>query len=174
MHFVAAQGPRRYGDALYAEHILKNELGVEGTVSVNQRPDRLGLDSNGGNVGVHPVFMQPKKNSRISLAVINIYMNSYKNFKDTAKTDGWLISNGINPNQLTVGTPELLQAQKLATKSLRDHSRLLDQDQIVVLQRFLKMAIGPKRKRITQGECYRVLNITKKVQRLYAKSTKRM
>ena len=100
-------------------------------------------------------------------------MNRYKNIKDTAKTDKWLSANGVLPSQIYIGVAELFQAQKLATLSLRNHGRLMSQEQITTLQSFLRMANGAKRSKITQGQCFKVLNITKKVQRLFCKSIKR-
>jgi hypothetical protein len=100
-------------------------------------------------------------------------MNNYNNIRDTATTDKWLRSNGVQPSQIYIGVAELFQAQKLATLSLRNHGPLMSQEQISALQNFLKAANSSKRSKITQGQCFQVLNITKKVQRLYSKSTKR-
>jgi predicted ATPase len=100
-------------------------------------------------------------------------MNQYKNIKDRQKTDAWLKSNGININQIYVGTAELFQAQSLATKTLRDHGSLLEQNQSAVLNNFLRAARSSKRDKITQAQCFKVLNITKQAQRKLAKLTKR-
>lgn len=100
-------------------------------------------------------------------------MNNYNNIRDTATADKWLRSNGVQPGQIYIGVAELFQAQKLATLSLRNHGLLMSQEHILTLQNFLKAANGSKRSKITQGQCFQVLNITKKVQRLYSKSIKR-
>lgn len=100
-------------------------------------------------------------------------MNNYNNIRDTATADKWLRSNGVQPGQIYIGVTELFQAQKLATWSLKNHGPLLVKDQILTLQNFLKAANSSKRSKITQGQCFQVLNITKKVQRLYSKSIKR-
>ena len=100
-------------------------------------------------------------------------MNQYKNIKDRQKTDAWLKSNGIGINQIYVGTAELFQAQKLATNSLKLHSQVLEQNQAATLNNFLLAARSNKRNKITQGQCFKVLNISKQVQRKYAKLMKR-
>jgi predicted ATPase len=100
-------------------------------------------------------------------------MNQYKNIKDRQKTDAWLKSNGININQIYVGTAELFQAQSLATTTLKNHGSLLEQNQAAVLNNFLRAARSSKRDKITQAQCFKVLNITKQAQRKLAKLTKR-
>lgn len=100
-------------------------------------------------------------------------MDKFKNLKDTERTNAWLKSNGIGVNQIYAGTAELFQAQKLATIALRDHGSLLEQHQANILHNFLRAANnGQKRLKITQGQCFKALNITKKIQRMYAKLTK--
>jgi hypothetical protein len=120
------------------------------------------------------VFIPPP-NEKIFVILwcgINTCMNNYNNIRDTATADKWLRSNGVQPGQIYIGVAELFQAQKLATLSLRNHGLLMNQEQISTLQNFLKAANSSKRTKITQGQCFQVLNITKKVQRLYSKSTK--
>jgi hypothetical protein len=107
------------------------------------------------------------------LAFINTCMETFKNIADRQKTDAWLKSNGISANQIYVGTAELFQAQKLATNTLKNHVKLLEQNQAATLNNFLRAANGAKRSKITQGQCFKVLNITKQAQRKYAKLIKR-
>ena len=107
------------------------------------------------------------------LALINTCMETFKNIADRRKTDAWLKSNGIGANQIYVGTAELFQAQKLATNTLKNHVKLLEQNQAATLNNFLRAANGVKRSKITQGQCFKVLNITKQAQRKYAKLIKR-
>jgi hypothetical protein len=100
-------------------------------------------------------------------------MDTFKNLKDIERTNAWLKSKGIGANQIYVGTAQLFQAQKLATMTLRDYGSLLAQNQAHVLHNFLRAAnSGQKRLKITQGQCFKVLNITKQVQRKYLKLTK--
>lgn len=107
------------------------------------------------------------------LADINNCMETYKNTIDTQKTNTWLKGNGINVSQIYVGSAELFQAQKLATTTLKDHVKLLEQNQAAVLNNFLRAANGKQRLKITQAQCFKVLNITKQAQRKYAQSIKR-
>ena len=100
-------------------------------------------------------------------------MNQYKNINDRKKTNAWLKSNGIGINQIYVGTAELFQAQSMATTTLRDHGSLLEQNQAATLNNFLLAARSNKRNKITQGQCFKVLNISKQAQRKCAKLTKR-
>lgn len=113
------------------------------------------------------------KKARSYLAFINTCMETFKNIADRRKTDAWLKSNGISANQIYVGTAELFQAQKLATNTLKNHVKLLEQNQAATLNNFLRAANGAKRSKITQGQCFKVLNITKQAQRKYAKLIKR-
>jgi hypothetical protein len=110
---------------------------------------------------------------RSYLASINNYMQTYKNITDRRKTDAWLKSNGISVNQIYVGSAQLFLAQKLATTTLKDHVQLLQQNQAAVLNNFLRAANGQQRIKITQAQCFKVLNITKQAQRKYAQSIKR-
>ena len=55
------------------------------------------------------------------------------NFKDIQhinQTDDWLAMNGINVAHIYAGTAELFQATKLATATLKDWGRLLEQNQV--------------------------------------------
>lgn len=90
------------------------------------------------------------------------------------RTDKWFTENGINIKHIYAGTTELFEAQKLATTTLKQHGRLLQYNQATVLNAFLKDA-GKKnaRSKITQGQCFKVMNIAKKTQRLYAKINKK-
>jgi hypothetical protein len=91
----------------------------------------------------------------------------------TQQTDKWLKSNGINVAHIYVGTEELFQATKLATLTLRDYGRLLEQNQAHTLNNFLKATRSAKtRNKITQGQCYKVLNITKQAVKRAAKARK--
>jgi hypothetical protein len=98
------------------------------------------------------------------------------NFKDTQQskqTDKWLKHNGINVAHIYVGTTELFQATKLAMTTLKDFGRLLEQNQAHTLNNFLKAArSGKTRTKITQGQCFKVMNIAKQAQRKSAKFLK--
>ena len=94
-------------------------------------------------------------------------------FQQTQQTNRWLKSNGVNVAHIYVGTAELFQATKLATTTLREHGRLLGHNEANTLNSFLKATRNAeKRKKITQSQCYKVMNIAKKAQRLCAKHNK--
>ena len=98
------------------------------------------------------------------------------NFKDTQQrkqTDAWLATNGVNVAHIYAGTAELFQATKLATTTLKDCGKLLDEMQAQALNQFLKSTRSVKsRDKITQGQCFKVMNIAKQVQRKSAKFSK--
>lgn len=90
------------------------------------------------------------------------------------RTDKWLADNGINIKHIYAGTTELFETQKLATTTLKQHGKLLQHNQAATLNAFLKVA-GMKntRSKITQGQCYKVMNIAKQAQRFYSKINKK-
>ena len=98
------------------------------------------------------------------------------NFKDTQQrkqTDAWLATNGVNVAHIYAGTAELFQATKLATATLKDWGSLLEQSQAQTLNKFLMATrVVNKRNNITQGQCFRVMNIAKQAQRRSAKFNK--
>lgn len=105
-------------------------------------------------------------------SLLNTCMNN-TDIKQRNQTDKWLKQNGINVAHIYVGTAELFQATKLATTTLRDFGRLLQQGQANTLNDFLKSArSGKTRSKITQGQCYKVMNIAKQAQRRSAKFSK--
>jgi len=98
---------------------------------------------------------------------------NYKDQQQTKEADKWLKQNGVNVAHIYAGTVELFEATKLATTTLRDFGRLLEQNQAHTLNNFLKATRSFKlRSKITQGQCYKVLNITKQAQRKAAKVRK--
>jgi hypothetical protein len=52
----------------------------------------------------------------------------FKDIEQRNQTDRWLAQNGINVAHIYAGTAELFQATKLATTTLKDWGRLLDQN----------------------------------------------
>lgn len=90
------------------------------------------------------------------------------------QTDKWFKQNGIQVHNIYVGTTELFQATKLATVSLKEYGRLLNASEAHALNEFLKRTRNQKlRTRITQGQCWAVMNITKCIQRRAAQAKKR-
>lgn len=100
-------------------------------------------------------------------------MNQFKDNRDTEQATQWLNQNGIKLSQIHEGDAELFQAQKLATRTLKDCVSLLEQNQAHTLNNFLKQASNKKlRLKITQGQCFKIMNIAKQAQRKMAKLNK--
>ena len=101
-------------------------------------------------------------------------MNNYKNFKDTEQTDAWLRSKGINVQTFAKTKSKTLQAQQAATHLLNEHSTTLDNATKRLLEHFRRCyADNNKRGKITDGDCYRVLNLATRVKRGEYKQNRR-
>ena len=97
----------------------------------------------------------------------------FKDIEQRTQTDHWLASHGINVAHIYAGTAELFQATKLATTTLKDWGRLLEQNQAHTRNQFLKATQSARtRDKITQGQCFKVMNIAKQAQRKSAKVRK--
>lgn len=93
-------------------------------------------------------------------------MNKHKNFKDDALTADWLRDNGINSQTFVKTNARTLQAQQAATLLLQQHSTMLDNATKRLLDHFRRCyADNNKRGNITNGDCYRVLNLATRVKR---------
>lgn len=78
----------------------------------------------------------------------------------------WLKANGISPKMLMAERLDLLQAQKIAHNLLKHHVKLLGQNEAASLNNFLlAMHDGKKRKKLTKGSCYKIMNIGSAVNR---------
>jgi hypothetical protein len=98
---------------------------------------------------------------------------NYKDMQQRNHTDRWLKHNGINIAHIYVGTTELFEATKLAANTLRDCGRILEQNQAHTLNNFLSATrCAKKRDKITQAQCFKVMNIAKQAQRRSAKFNK--
>lgn len=98
---------------------------------------------------------------------------NFKDIQQRKQTDDWLAINGINVAHIYAGTTDLFQATKLATATLKDCGKLLEQNQAHALNNFLKATRSfAARKKITQGQCFKVMNIAKQAQRKSAKFNK--
>ena len=98
---------------------------------------------------------------------------NFKDIQHRKQTDDWLASKGVNVAHIYAGTAELFQATKLATLTLKDWGRLLEQNQAQTLNQFLKSTRCVRtRIKITQGQCFKVMNIAKQAQRQLAKFNK--
>ena len=95
---------------------------------------------------------------------------NFKDIQHRKQTDAWLATNGVNVAHIYAGTAELFQATKLATVTLKDWGPLLEQTQAQTLNQFLMATRAfSKRGKITQGQCFQVMNIAKQAQRKSAK-----
>ena len=95
---------------------------------------------------------------------------NYKDIQQRKQTDAWLATNGVNVSHIYAGTAELFQATKLATVTLKDWGPLLEHTHAQTLNQFLMATrVVSKRNKITQGQCFRVMNIAKQAQRKSAK-----
>lgn len=98
---------------------------------------------------------------------------NYKDQQQTQQTNKWLKSNGVNVKHISMGTAELFQATKLATMTLTDFAHLLTYSQIQTLKKFLQASKNQKlRQKITQTQCFQVMNTAKQAQRLASKQYK--
>jgi hypothetical protein len=84
----------------------------------------------------------------------------------------WSKEIGIHPNQLFVDDIDLLRAISIATILLKHDTRLLEAEQIETLQTFLQASKGKDRKKITQKDCFKIMNIGKKINRKLFKQVK--
>lgn len=101
-------------------------------------------------------------------------MNNYKNFEDTQQTDAWLRSKGINVQTFAKTKSKTLQAQQAATQLLNEHNTTLDNATKRLLEHFRRCyADNNKRGKITDGDCYRVLNLATRVKRGEYKQNRR-
>ena len=95
---------------------------------------------------------------------------NFKDIQHRKQTDDWLATNGVNVSHIYAGTAELFQATKLATATLKDWGLLLEETQARTLNKFLMATrVVSKRNKITQGQCFKVMNIAKQAQRMSAK-----
>ncbi len=98
------------------------------------------------------------------------YLINRQSAKDTFATQVWMHQNGVLLQNLEVGSVEVFQAAKLANEVLRQYGYLIGAEQAKLLISFLNKAQNPKaRIKITQGQSYKILNLTKKIKRLAGK-----
>jgi hypothetical protein len=94
--------------------------------------------------------------------------------RETQSANTWLKQQGIKPQQLTKGCLELVQATKLATNTLKQHGRLLNEQEAQTLNRFLMRANSRARETIALGQCWAVMNIAKATLRRAAQRDKQI
>jgi hypothetical protein len=97
-------------------------------------------------------------------------MNDYKSDQQTA---AWLKQNGMDEKSFTVIELPFLQAQQVAYALMQYHTALLDENQIEFVGNYLKdIQSKTKRKKLTSGIVYKVLNLGKTINRQLFKQHK--
>lgn len=80
--------------------------------------------------------------------------------KDENQTSAWLKQQGISPEYFAQTKIYLLQAQKVATNILKNHAKLLEQNQANTLNNYLRaMTNTKKRNKLTEAQAHKVMNI---------------
>ena len=96
-------------------------------------------------------------------------------YKAQQQTDAWLRTNGLDTRTFSTTNPRILKAQQAATLLLNQNRNLLDSDLKRLLENFQRCyANTKKRDKITDGECYRVLNIQTKINRVLFKQHRQL
>jgi hypothetical protein len=94
---------------------------------------------------------------------MNVYTQELKWFKD----------NGLNANTVYSLPSHLVKAQKIAHNLLKHNARLLGQNEAATLNNFLKAMSSTKlREKLTEAECYKIMNMGKAVNRKLFKAQK--
>ena len=94
--------------------------------------------------------------------------------RDTKTTNVWLRTVGINVKSFAETKPIVLNAQKVTELLLAQHRAQLDKATIKFLKYFrIRYKDGKKRIHITDGDCYRVLNLSNRIKRGEYKSNTR-
>lgn len=89
-----------------------------------------------------------------------------RTLRDTALTNNWLKNRGLTEEDLLNSQTLLLQAQKTAHELLQHHSTLIKKQKHEWLSDFAKRSKSSRqRHRITDKECYAVLNYAKSINR---------
>lgn len=88
-------------------------------------------------------------------------------------TDSWIKTSGLNCGTFDKLPVEVVRAQKTAHTLLRQQRALLSETEIGILKEYIEaMEHGAKRQKITQGQCFEVLNIGKAINRKLFKAHK--
>ncbi len=92
---------------------------------------------------------------------------------DTANTNRWLRTQGIDATSFTTTPTLLLQAQQQAHAAMKYCYQLLDADERRQLKRFTQKMNNEKcRKKMEKEAAYQILKITRKINRQLFKSYK--
>ena len=93
-------------------------------------------------------------------------MNKYTNKFAERIANEWLKTNGINPDSFFTTPLLLVQAQRIAKNVLIENGKLLSRNEAESLNNYLQaMDNGKSRKKITNYQAYKVMNIGTSVNR---------
>ena len=77
----------------------------------------------------------------------------------------WATDIGSNAKRVFADNIDLVQATRIATNLLKHDAKLLEQNQVQVLQAFLQAAQSKDRNKITQGQCFKIMSIGTQINR---------
>jgi len=93
--------------------------------------------------------------------------------KDDQQATRWLKDNGLNTEYFADIELHLVQAQQIATNILKNHAKLLGQNEAHTLNNFLQaMTNKKKRAKMNTAQAYKVMNIGNAVNRKMFKALK--
>ena len=84
----------------------------------------------------------------------------------------WAADMGSNAKRVFADNIDLIHATRIATNLLKHDAKLLEQNQVHTLQTFLQAAQGKDRNKITQGQCFKIMNIGTQINRKLFKQVK--
>lgn len=86
--------------------------------------------------------------------------------RDTELADAWLRGIGVDVGSFGTTKPNLLKAQQTANKLLTEHIGVLDKPTKRFIEYFQsRYSCVKKRKHITDGDCFRILNLHSRILR---------
>ena len=89
--------------------------------------------------------------------------------------NNWIKECGFTEKMLFNESVELLRAKRLATNLIKESGRQLTEQEVFVVQQFLKnIGNGKKRASITKETCYRIMNIGKRINRQQFKQRRKI
>ena len=86
--------------------------------------------------------------------------------KKEREFQNWIKECGFNEKMFISEKVELLQAQRIATNLIKKNHKACTENEVITIQKFLKnMSNSNKRQKITNQNCYQIMNIGKRVNR---------
>jgi hypothetical protein len=84
----------------------------------------------------------------------------------------WAADMGSNAKRVFADNIDLIHATRIATNLLKHDAKLLEQNQVHTLQTFLQTAQSKDRNKISQGQCFKIMNIGTQINRKLFKQVK--